>query len=821
MGLYDKQFYITASTEYFYRLNCVLKRTFLITLLLSVSVAAFSQAKQPGIITGTVLDETKKALSGATVTLASMQDSAQQLVSATDKDGSFTISNIAFGYYRLRITYVGMQKHILDSISFRTERFDFNLGDIILRSGKTGIMDSVIIYAEKPLVQSKDGNITFNAGESAIAAGSNASDLLTNVPLVAKDASGKITVRGKEPKILIDDKPVELNLQQLQDLLESMPGSSIEKIEVMTNPPPQYANEQGGVINIVTKKGKVGRSGRINVSAGTRGEASVNGNFSYRKKGLSLSINAGTGYNRFAGNGYSVRNNIYPDSSNYFNTSNHFVNKGWRPNFRFNLDYDINKNNLLSVTVNYNQNNYDNFSSTDYKNINRNSELWKLSRRDVGTNGENYSPNLGITYTLKGKPGETLKIISGYNFSVSKSDRNFYQQYFNPDATPNGLDSTQQQINNTRSSGYNMRVNYDKMLDNKKTFLSLGSAWSRSNNHVLTDASYRKKPEGTMLPLDVLSNNFWFHQTVTSLRASVKQVMKGEFSFTLGSSAERTDILFNLLKENRQAKNNYWTWLPFANINKTWKEKLSLTFAYRRSIRRPGIGELNPTVDFSDPYNIRFGNEKLEASTAHNFDFVIGRTKPKYFLNLGLGYNIVQDVFSTVRTLLPDGKTQVTWENISGRKEYEASSWNGITVSKKLKVNFSASYTYSKYSAFDKTVRRFRDGGSFTSNINYNYAPTDLWNITGSFNLNRFANPQGFARWTTSMNLGVQRKFLAKKLVVTVNVIDPLVQQRNRSFTYGTNFNLESFSTTNTRNYRLSVAYNFTKAVKKPVAVKK
>jgi outer membrane receptor for ferrienterochelin and colicin len=49
---------------------------------------------------------------------------------------------------------------------------------------------------------------------------------------------------------------VELNLQQLQDLLESMPGSSIEKIEVMTNPPPQYANEQGGVINIVTKKVK-------------------------------------------------------------------------------------------------------------------------------------------------------------------------------------------------------------------------------------------------------------------------------------------------------------------------------------------------------------------------------------------------------------------------------------------------------------------------------------------------------------------------------------------------------------------------------------
>ena len=36
-----------------------------------------------------------------------------------------------------------------------------------------------------------------------------------------------------------------------------MPGSMIEKIEVMTTPPPNYANERGGVINIVTRKGKV------------------------------------------------------------------------------------------------------------------------------------------------------------------------------------------------------------------------------------------------------------------------------------------------------------------------------------------------------------------------------------------------------------------------------------------------------------------------------------------------------------------------------------------------------------------------------------
>jgi hypothetical protein len=411
--------------------------------------------------------------------------------------------------------------------------------------------------------------------------------------------------------------------------------------------------------------------------------------------------------------------------------------------------------------------------------------------------------------------GESLKIITGYNFSSSNNDRLFYQQFFNPDFTPNGLDSTQQQLNDTKTDGYNIRVNYDRMLNNKKTFLSLGGAYNRNNNHVDVDASYKKKPEGTLAPLDLLSNNFWFHQTVSNLRGSVKQILGKNFSITAGTSMERTDIWFELLKESRDVKNDYLTWLPFANINKTWKDKLNVTFAYRRTIRRPGIGELNPTVDFSDPYNIRFGNEKLEASAADNFDFIIGRTQAKYYINFSAGYNKVKDIFSQVRTLLTDGKTQITWENISGRKEYEVSTWSGITITKKIKLNGSASYTYNKYSAFDITVRKFRNGGSFTSNINSVFIPTDIWNITGGFNVNRFGNPQGYARWNTSMNMGVQKKFFKKKLSVTVNVIDPFVNQQRRVFTYGPNFNLESYSVTQTRNFRLSVAYNFTKVQKK------
>jgi len=209
-----------------------------------------------------------------------------------------------------------------------------------------------------------------------------------------------------------------------------------------------------------------------------------------------------------------------------------------------------------------------------------------------------------------------------------------------------------------------------------------------------------------MLPLQGLSNDFWFYQGVGNWRMSIRQLLGKEASVTAGAALEQTDIFFDLLTENKKVSNRYASWLPFANFNKNWKDKFSLTLSYRRTLNRPGMGQLNPTIDFSDPYNVRFGNPFLDASGAHNFDLVVSRTQRKYFANLGVGYNIIEDVFSQVRTLLDGGKTQVTWENFSGRKEFELSTWNGMNLSTKCKVTLNASLTFQRYSAYDLLVRK-------------------------------------------------------------------------------------------------------------------
>ena len=117
-----------------------------------------------------------------------------------------------------------------------------------------------------------------------------------------------------------------------------------------------------------------------------------------------------------------------------------------------------------------------------------------MSERTIRSEGNNYNPGTNITYTLKGKKaGEQFRIITGANFSLNENKRIFYQQYFNPDHTPNGIDSTQTQITDSKNSNYNIRVSYDKPLVEKKTSLSVGGAYIRSNSHIKVDASYLKK----------------------------------------------------------------------------------------------------------------------------------------------------------------------------------------------------------------------------------------------------------------------------------------------------------------------------------------
>jgi hypothetical protein len=136
---------------------------------------------------------------------------------------------------------------------------------------------------------------------------------------------------------------------------------------------------------------------------------------------------------------------------------------------------------------------------------------------------------------------------------------------------------------------------------------------------------------------------------------------------------------------------------------------------------------------------------------------------------------------------------------------------------KKFRMNGSAGYTFNQYGAAEKLLYKYRDGATFYTSLNYNFTPSNLLSFEGTARYNNFADPQGRSRSNLTVNLGIQRKFLDRRLIVSINIIDPTTQQQFQTFAYGANFNLESFSSSNTRNYRIAVSYQLNKVVTKPV----
>jgi hypothetical protein len=115
-------------------------------------INASAQSVAPGIIGGNLLDEKSAAVAGATVELLPLADTVHlRRSTASGTGGDFSFAGLSFGYYRLRISYVGFKPMIIDSINVREERFDFSLNDLLLKLNVTAELDEVIVYAEKLL----------------------------------------------------------------------------------------------------------------------------------------------------------------------------------------------------------------------------------------------------------------------------------------------------------------------------------------------------------------------------------------------------------------------------------------------------------------------------------------------------------------------------------------------------------------------------------------------------------------------------------------------------------------------------------------------
>jgi len=166
----------------------------------------------------------------------------------------------------------------------------------IMSSDSVHQLNQVVVSSKKPLYEIKIDRTVVNVDASPSNVGANVIEVLEKAPGVNVDKDGNISLKGKNAVlVMIDGRPSYLSPADLFNYLKSLPATSIDQIELMTNPPAKYdASGNAGVINIKTKKTKtMGFNGTYNSSVGqgvyNRNSNSLNMN--YRKDKINIFSN--------------------------------------------------------------------------------------------------------------------------------------------------------------------------------------------------------------------------------------------------------------------------------------------------------------------------------------------------------------------------------------------------------------------------------------------------------------------------------------------------------------------------------------------------
>ena len=268
-----------------------MKRKLILLFLLAWTAGGMLRAQSPnptqaGTLHGRITDPDSQPIELANVALLAA-DSTFLQGTCTDDDGRFRLTDVTPGTYALQVSCVGYETQTLPSdgrtaISCTLQPATYALGE-------------TTVTARRPQFRLKEGGVLeTDVRHSLLVRLETAAEVLARLPGVRKEAEGGLTVFGKgAPLIYIDNRRVQDGGE-----LERLAAADIDRVELLTNPGPEYDAEVKAVIRIHTLRGEGegwGGNARIGLVQSRRTGQTSQAGLHYQRRGLTLHASGYTG----------------------------------------------------------------------------------------------------------------------------------------------------------------------------------------------------------------------------------------------------------------------------------------------------------------------------------------------------------------------------------------------------------------------------------------------------------------------------------------------------------------------------------------------
>jgi len=668
-----------------------------------ISIASTLAFGQSGLkITGKVTGADNKGLDGATVYLSKATDSVLVKTALANADGGFELPGLKQGEYKLSVNMIGYARYKSAVIGLTK---DFALPAIILQQSGTALKE-VKVSSAKPFIEHQIDRTIVNVDALIANAGSNAIEVLERAPGVMVDQNGGISLNGKSVKIFIDDKPTYLSGVELESYLRSLNSSTMDQLEIMTNPPAKYdAAGQGGVINIRTKRSKVvGFNGSLNAAFSQGNYSRTNNSFNFNYRQNKLNVTGSLGYN--TGNGYTnldinrIFNNNAGDVTSMFLQKDFIRRWANSPSARLGVDYYVSDKTTIGVGLT------GSLSTQHRPTINTSSFLnpqGKLDSTIIANNADDQDfDNAGVNLNYRheyAKKGQELTVDLDYLTYYS----NNVQSFGNTSYLPGGTIVNKDLLTGTLPAHidiYTAKTDYTHPFKNGiKLSTGLKTAYTNTDNM----ANYFYTQGGITQPDYGKTNHFLYRENINAAYINLNKDYK-RFSIQAGLRLENTlsngHQLGNAQKRDSSFSNNYNSLFPtlYLQYKLDSAGKQSIGLNYGRRVDRPYFQDLNPFQSPLDKFTYYVGNPFLKAAFTDNIELSYNYKN----INTTLSYSQTHDDFNETIEIVNGiyysrpgnlGKVQVL--TFATDATFDPTKWFNINLSGRVQNIHTTSQFYT------------------------------------------------------------------------------------------------------------------------------
>jgi outer membrane receptor protein involved in Fe transport len=726
-----------------------------------------------GTLTGIIVDkESSVPIEFATVMLVAETDSSQIRGTTTDAKGRFRFDKIANGKYKIACSFIGFEKQVTTYFTFSEKNRNINLGTLGLSVSSQELKDIEVVGERSTYSNTIDRKV-FNVGKDLIGKTGSVSDLMQNVPSISVDIDGNISLRGSENvMVLINGKPSALMGTNRAAVLQQMPASSIERIEVITNPSAKFKPDgTSGIINIVIKKNKsLGLNGTIQANAGN--DQRYNGNVIANYNSGKVNVFGSYSIRQDDRLRYTLDNRKQTDLSSkevsYTNMDadeksrplSHIINSG--------VDFKINDHNGIGISGNYNHRDQTKYGLTNTQDEDQNHLLTKdFDRSRIDPEFEH-----SLEYTLNykhafRKEGHELNI--DYTSSAQKEQEdNHYTNIFRLPAQSDTYDNTLIKQNDNESQ---LSVEYVNPLSETSKLESGYILETRKNDMDFFGESLN--PVTNTWQKDfVKSNQFIYNESIHVLYSTFEKEF-GKFGILGGLRAEQAMVNSNQVTTDSLIDNSYFKLYPSLHLSYKKNEANEFQLNYSHRIRRPEGDEMNPFPEYQDPYNLRIGNPRLKPEEIHSIELGYQYKNKLTTITSTLYYRYTYNSLTSITKYLNDSILLTTAANLSKSSSAGFEFIVATTLAKIINLNFSSNTFLNTIDASSLGYSNKKSNVSFTLNLNssVNLTKSTMMQLNSNY-VSEKLTPQGKRLPSYVTNLGFRQELLKKKAAVILTVSD-------------------------------------------------